>query len=129
MWSTINVRKSGPRISDPITRHDTHLNLFDINGTLAWKSCRSDFSCVLDPLPGWFPKGVLKHNFKGIQETTFFGINSLGHTEAIKVIFFWKFPKFCVDFQSVIKLRKDVAGFEDNCVWTCSWSFCQLWKE
>ena len=35
MWSTFNVLKSGPKISDPTKRHDTQLNLFDINGTLA----------------------------------------------------------------------------------------------
>ena len=34
MWLAFYVLKSGPKISDPTERHDTQLNLFDINGTL-----------------------------------------------------------------------------------------------
>ena len=34
-WSAVNVLKSGPQISDSTKRHDTQLNLFDINGKLA----------------------------------------------------------------------------------------------
>ena len=63
MWSAVNVLKSGPKISDPTKRHDNQLNLFDINGALAWKCCCADFHSVLDPLTGWFPKGVLKQEF------------------------------------------------------------------
>ena len=35
MWSAVNVLKSGPKISGPTKGHDTQLNLFNINGTLA----------------------------------------------------------------------------------------------
>ena len=35
MWSAVNVFKSGPEISDSAKRHDTQVDLFDINGTLA----------------------------------------------------------------------------------------------
>ena len=35
MLSGVNVLKSGPDISDMTKRHDTQLNLFDINGILA----------------------------------------------------------------------------------------------
>ena len=35
MWSLVNVLKSSPRISGHTERHDTQLNLFNINGTLA----------------------------------------------------------------------------------------------
>ena len=34
IWSDINVLKDDPNISDPTNRHDTQLNLFDINGKL-----------------------------------------------------------------------------------------------
>ena len=32
MWAAVNVLKDGPNIWDPARRHDTELNLFDING-------------------------------------------------------------------------------------------------
>ena len=35
MQSAVSVLKEGPNISDPTKRHDTALNLFDINGKLA----------------------------------------------------------------------------------------------
>ena len=47
----------------------------------------------------------------------------------MKVIFSSKYPKFYVDFENAIKFRENVDGFEDNCVWTCCWIFCQLWQE
>ena len=56
-------------------------------------------------------------------------MNNFKHTEAMKVIFFSKNPKFFLDFQNAITLPENVAGFEDNCVWTCYGSFCQLWQE
>ena len=34
MWSAFDVVKSGPKLSQPTKRHDTQLNLFDINGKL-----------------------------------------------------------------------------------------------
>ena len=34
----------------------------------------------------------------------------------MKVIFVLKFSKFYVDFENLIKLGKDIDGFEDNCV-------------
>ena len=60
MWSLVKLLKRGPSISDPTKRHDTPLNIFDINERLVWKCCRADFSSVLDPLTRWFPKDVLK---------------------------------------------------------------------
>ena len=33
--SGVNMSKNVPRISDPTKRHDTELNLFEINGKLA----------------------------------------------------------------------------------------------
>ena len=111
MWQAVNVVKSAPNISDPITENDTQLNLFEINGKLALKSCRGDFKSVFHFLTGWFPKGLLKQEFKGIQETTFLGINNFGHIEAMKAIFFWNFWKFYVDFWNAIKLGEDVDGF------------------
>ena len=86
-WA-VNVLKKCPNISDPTKRHERQLNFFDINEKLAKKYCRADFSSVLDPLTGRFPKGVLKPEFKSIQVTTFFGINNIGYIEAMKVIFF-----------------------------------------
>ena len=56
-------------------------------------------------------------------------MNDLGHIEAMKVIFFSKFLKIYVDFKNAIKLEENVDGFEDNCVWSCDRSFCQLWQE
>ena len=35
MWSAASALKDGPKISDTTKRHDTQLNLFDINGKLA----------------------------------------------------------------------------------------------
>ena len=35
MWWPVNLLKGGPKISDPIKRHATELNLSYINGTLA----------------------------------------------------------------------------------------------
>ena len=34
IWSSVNVVKKCPKISDPTKRHDTQLDCFDINGTL-----------------------------------------------------------------------------------------------
>ena len=34
MWSAVNVLKDDPNISDLTKRHDTQLNLFDVNGKL-----------------------------------------------------------------------------------------------
>ena len=28
-----------------------------------------------------------------------------------------------------MKPQGNVYAFEDNCVWSCCWSFCQLWQE
>ena len=61
IWPAVNVLKKCPMISDQAKRHDTQLNFSDINGILAQKSCRADFTSVLDPLKGWYPKNVLKH--------------------------------------------------------------------
>ena len=45
----------------------------------------------------------------------------------------WSFlqntQNFYVDFENATEFEKNVEGFEDNCVWTCSWSSCQIWKE
>ena len=46
----------------------------------------------------------------------------------MKVIFLSKCSKFYVDFENSIKLAKDLDGFQDNCVWSFSGSFCQLWQ-
>ena len=27
------------------------------------------------------------------------------------------------------KVPENVDGIEDDCVWTCSWSFCQIWLQ
>ena len=35
MWSAVKVSKNGPMVSEAIKRHDTQLNLFDINANLA----------------------------------------------------------------------------------------------
>ena len=128
MWSAINVPKKCPKISYLTKRHHTELSLVDINQTLGSKFCRADFSSVFDPLTIWFPKGVLKQDFSGIQRTTFFEINNFGRIEPMKVICFPKWSKVYVDFQNTIKLPENIDGFEHNCVWTCCGSFCQLWQ-
>ena len=56
-------------------------------------------------------------------------MNNFGHIEAMKVISFSKCSETYLDFENAIKLRENVDGFEDNCVWTCKVSFCQLWQE
>ena len=88
MSLVVKVLRKSPKISDTTQRHDTELNLFDINRTLAKNCCRLDFSSVLDPWPGWFPNGVRKQEFYGIQVTTFFGINNFGDIKAMKLIFY-----------------------------------------
>ena len=35
MWSVVNVLRKCSKISDPTKKHNTQLNLFDINGTTA----------------------------------------------------------------------------------------------
>ena len=50
MWSAVNVVESCFKISDTTRKHDTQLSLFDINGKLAKKYSRADFSSVLDAL-------------------------------------------------------------------------------
>ena len=94
MWSAINVLKKCPNIADMTKRHDKQLNLFDINGTLVKRWCRSDFSSVLDPSTGWFPKRVLKQEFKGNQVTTFFAVNNFANIEAMKWSFFQRAQNF-----------------------------------
>ena len=126
MSLAVNVWKSCPKISDPIKRDDTQLNLFDINETLAKKFCCADFTTVLELLTGWFQKGFLKQEFYGIQVTSLFGINNFGHIEAMKVIFFSKCSKSYVHFENAIRLRENVENFGDNFVWTCCKSFCEL---
>ena len=56
-------------------------------------------------------------------------MNNFGHIEAMKVIFFSKCSKFYVDFENEIKLPENADGFQDNCVWLCCGSLCQLWEE
>ena len=129
MWLGVNVVKIGPKISNPTNTHNTRLNLFDINITLAWRCYRGDFCSVLNPLIGSFPKGVRKQEFKGIQVITFFRINNFGHIEATKVIFFSKCLKYYVDSENAIKVLEDVDGLDNNCVWTSSRIFCQLWQK
>ena len=87
MWSAANVLKDGPNISDSTKRHDTQLTFFDINGKLAWKCCRADFSSVWNPLTRWLRKGVLKQEFAFIQVTTFFEMNNSRNIEGMKAIF------------------------------------------
>ena len=90
---------------------------------------RADLSSVQDPLTGWFWKGVLEKEFYGIQLTTFSGMNNFGHIQVRKVIFFEKCSKFYVDFENQIKVLENDDGFEDNFLWTCCGSFCQLWQQ
>ena len=92
MWSAPNVLKISPKIWGPTKWHDTQLDMFDINGKLAWKCCRADFGSLLDPLTRWFPKDV-----------------------------------YYVNFKNLIKFEQNVDCFEENCIWTCCGSFCQLW--
>ena len=35
LWSAVNILENRPKISYPTKRHDTQLNVFDINGKLA----------------------------------------------------------------------------------------------
>ena len=35
LWSAVNMLQNGTKISDPTKRHDTQLNLFDINRKLS----------------------------------------------------------------------------------------------
>ena len=56
-------------------------------------------------------------------------MNNFGQIKAMKVIIFSKCWKFYVYFGNAIKLRENVDGVEDNCVWTCCGRFCQLWQE
>ena len=56
-------------------------------------------------------------------------MNNFGHIDVMKVIFLLKCSKFYGDFENLIKFGEKVDGFEDNCVWTCWWSFCQLWEK
>ena len=96
---------------------------------MAEKCCCVDLSSVLDPLTGWLPKGVLKQEFYGIQVTTFFGMKTFGNIEVMKVIIFSKCWKFYVEFQNAVKPPENLDRFEDNCAWSCCWSFTQLWEE
>ena len=45
------------------------------------------------------------------------------------MIFFSKSWEYYVDFENAIKFTENVHGFEENCLWTCCGSFCQLWHE
>ena len=47
----------------------------------------------------------------------------------MKMMFFSKCWKYYVSFEIAIKFEQNVDGFEENCVWTCSGSFCQLWQK
>ena len=129
MWRVVNVLKNSPKTSNLTRRQNTQLNLSDINGTLAWKCSCADMRSISHQLTGGCLKGVLKQEFRGIQAAQFFGMNNFGHVEAIKAILFWKSSNGYVDFENAIKLWENVDGFEDNCVWTCCVSFCQLWQE
>ena len=129
MRSAVNLLKNGPKISDPIKRHDTQLKLFDINRKLGEKCHHADFSSVWDPLTGWLPTGVLKHGLSGIQVTTFFGLNKFKNISAMKLMFICKTLKFYVNFKDAINLAENVFCFEDNCGWTCCGSFSQLRQE
>ena len=71
-----------------------------------------------DPLTGWFPKDVLKQEFKGIQVTSFLRMNNFGHIEAKKVIFLSKCSKSYLNFGNPIKLEENIDDFKDNCLWT-----------
>ena len=56
-------------------------------------------------------------------------MNNFGHIETIKLFFFSKCSKFYVEFENAIKLGEYEDGFEDNSLWTYSWSFLHLWKQ
>ena len=56
-------------------------------------------------------------------------MNNFGHIEAMKVNFFEKCWKFKVNFETAIKVPENIDGFEENIVWTCSPSVCQLLEE
>ena len=103
--------ENGPKISDPTKSHDTQLNFFHINGKLAQKSCRADFSNFSGHLKHSLPKGVRKQDLWGIQETTFFGLNNFQNVWAIKVIFFKKTLKIVCIFQKCKKVCKKYFWF------------------
>ena len=56
-------------------------------------------------------------------------MNDFGHIEAMKVFSFSKYSKCYADFANAIKSPENVDTSQDNCVWTCCGSFCQLWQE
>ena len=76
-----------------------------------------------------FQMGVLKQELYRILVTRFFESNNFGHNETMKVIFFSKWWKFYLDFENSLKLAENIASFEDDSVWTCCWSFFELWQE
>ena len=98
--------EKGPKISDTTKRHDTQLYLFDINGKLAWKCYRGDFSIVSGHLTAWLPKGVLKQELTCIQVATFFALNNFQNMWAMKVSFFWKTLQVLCIFQTSNKTSK-----------------------
>ena len=77
MWSPINLLKHSHKIYDLTKRDVSDLDLSNINGKLAENHGRAHFSSDLDPLIPWLQKGVLKQEFLGIQENTFFGAKNL----------------------------------------------------
>ena len=46
MWRVVNVLKNGPKTSNLTRRHNTQLNLSDINRTLAWKCSCADMRSI-----------------------------------------------------------------------------------
>ena len=76
MWSSINLRKHCPNISD-LNKTDVSVpDISDNNGKLEENLGPARFSSVFEPLTRWLQKGVLKQELPGIQETTFFGVNN-----------------------------------------------------
>ena len=82
--------KHSPKISNLFKRDVSNLYVSDINGKIASEHWRGHFSSALCPLTRWVQKGVLKHEFSGIQETTFFDVNNLRNIDAMKLILFFQ---------------------------------------
>ena len=117
MWSSVNVLKGGPNVSDATKRHDTQLTLFDINGKLAYNFCCAELSSVYDPLTHQLANGGLKQDHSGVQGTTFFGFNNSGYIEGMKVIFFFKMLQILCRFKKCNNNLRKWFWFWRNMRW------------
>ena len=86
------------------------------------QQCLSPFTMLL-------VEGSSERIFLDIYLTTYLGVRNIKYTSSVRVIFFWKYSKFNVDFRNWEKNPEQVFCFWDNSIWIGCVKLCLLGRE